>query len=75
MPVSLAWALVPEARSRLNTVYSALAAWGWTRWKWNGVCAAGAAQVILALGVRGWMHFRAWPVPVVSGDAVIAFRE
>jgi predicted MFS family arabinose efflux permease len=63
------YALVPEARSRLNTVYmvnyflggalgSALGAWGWTHWRWNGVCAAGAAQLLIALGVRGWMHFR-----------------
>jgi predicted MFS family arabinose efflux permease len=61
------YALVPEARSRLNTVYmvtyflggalgSALAAWGWAHWQWNGVCAAGAAQLLAALGVRGWMH-------------------
>jgi predicted MFS family arabinose efflux permease len=63
------YALVPEARSRLNTVYmvtyflggalgSALAAWGWAHWGWNGVCAAGAAQLLVALGVRGWMHHR-----------------
>ena len=63
------YALVPEARSRLNTVYmvtyflggalgSALGAYGWTHWRWNGVCAAGAAQLLMALGVRGWMHFR-----------------
>jgi predicted MFS family arabinose efflux permease len=61
------YALVPEARSRLNTVYmvtyflggalgSALGAYGWTHWRWNGVCAAGAAQLLMALGVRGWMH-------------------
>jgi hypothetical protein len=59
---------VPEARSRLNTVYmatyflggslgSALGAAGWTRWKWNGVCAAGALQLLAALGVRMRMHF------------------
>jgi predicted MFS family arabinose efflux permease len=61
------YALVPEARSRLNTVYmvtyflggalgSALGAYGWTHWGWNGVCAAGAAQLLAALAVRGWMH-------------------
>jgi predicted MFS family arabinose efflux permease len=54
------YALVPEARSRLNTVYmvtyflggalgSALGAWGWSRWGWSGVCAAGAAQLAAAL--------------------------
>ncbi len=64
------YALVPEARSRLNTVYmvtyflggalgSGLAGWGWAHWGWNGVCAAGAAQLLTALGMRGWMHFRA----------------
>jgi predicted MFS family arabinose efflux permease len=54
------YALIPEARSRLNTVYmvtyflggslgSALGAWSWSRWGWNGVCAAGAAQLLVAL--------------------------
>jgi predicted MFS family arabinose efflux permease len=63
------YALVPEARSRLNTVYmvtyflggalgSALGAYGWTHWRWNGVCAAGAAQLLAALAVRAWMHRR-----------------
>ena len=63
------YALVPEARSRLNTVYmvtyflggslgSALGAWGWNVWKWNGVCAAGALQLVAALGVRMWRHSR-----------------
>ncbi len=56
------YALIPEARSRLNTVYmmtyflggslgSALGAWGWSRWGWNGVCAAGTAQLLVALVV------------------------
>jgi predicted MFS family arabinose efflux permease len=54
------YALVPEARSRLNTVYmvtyflggalgSALGAYGWSRWGWNGVCAAGTVQLLVAL--------------------------
>ena len=49
--------LVPEARSRINTVYmtvyfggaavgSALATDAWVRWGWNGVC-------VLALGLIG----------------------
>jgi predicted MFS family arabinose efflux permease len=74
------YALVPEARSRLNTIYmvtffvggalgSALGAYGWTHWRWNGVCAAGAAQLFMALGVRGWMHFRNARAPVVSEEA------
>jgi predicted MFS family arabinose efflux permease len=56
------YALIPDARSRLNTVYmvtyflggalgSALGAWGWSRWGWNGVCAAGALQLLVALVV------------------------
>ncbi len=63
------YALVPEARSRLNTVYmvtyflggslgSALGAFGWSHWRWNGVCAAGALQLMLALAVRAWAHSR-----------------
>jgi predicted MFS family arabinose efflux permease len=63
------YALVPEARSRLNTVYmvtyflggslgSALGAYGWTHWRWRGVCGAGAVQLLVALGVRGWGHSR-----------------
>lgn len=61
------YALVPEARSRLNTVYmvtyfiggsigSALGALGWNRWGWNGVCAAGAVQLLAALVVRWTGH-------------------
>jgi predicted MFS family arabinose efflux permease len=72
------YALVPEARSRLNTVYmvtyflggalgSALGAWGWAQWGWNGVCAAGAAQLLVALGVR-WSSHRT--VAATAGTAV-----
>ena len=61
------YALVPEARSRLNTVYmvtyflggalgSALGAYGWSRWGWSGVCMAGTMQLLVALAVRTWMH-------------------
>jgi predicted MFS family arabinose efflux permease len=74
------YALVPEARSRLNTVYmvtfflggslgSALGAYGWTHWRWNGVCAAGAVQLLAAFAVRGWRHFRGAPEPAVSKAA------
>jgi predicted MFS family arabinose efflux permease len=73
------YALVPEARSRLNTVYmvtyflggalgSALGAYGWTHWRWNGVCAAGAVQLLMALWVRGWMHFRGARAQAVSEE-------
>jgi predicted MFS family arabinose efflux permease len=62
------YALIPEARSRLNTVYmvtyfiggaigSALGAFGWAHWGWNGVCLAGTLQLLIALAVRSWMHF------------------
>jgi predicted MFS family arabinose efflux permease len=60
------YALLPEARSRLNTVYmvsyflggsvgSYLGAWGWSVAHWNGVCAVGlllslSALATLALG-------------------------
>lgn len=51
--------LVPEARSRLNTVYmtlyfsgaaagSALATVAWVHWRWNGVCGLAVALVGLA---------------------------
>jgi predicted MFS family arabinose efflux permease len=57
------YALIPEARSRLNTVYmvayflggslgSALGAWGWAHYGWIGVCVAGGAQGVAALIVR-----------------------
>jgi predicted MFS family arabinose efflux permease len=59
------YALIPAARSRLNTVYmvsyfmggalgSALGAYGWQRWGWTGVCAAGAIQGLVALAAR-WL--------------------
>ena len=77
------YALVPEARSRLNTVYmvtyflggalgSALGAYGWTHWRWNGVCAAGAAQLLMALAVRGWMHSQGERARSVSEEASLA---
>ena len=54
------FALKPEARNRLNTLYmvtyftgGATGAWAgttaWTRWGWLGVCAVGAAMSLLAL--------------------------
>jgi predicted MFS family arabinose efflux permease len=53
------YALIPEARSRLNTVYmvtsflggavgSSLGGYAWSRWGWNGTCAVGSAMVVLA---------------------------
>jgi predicted MFS family arabinose efflux permease len=60
---------LPEARSRVNTIYmttyflggsigSALSTWAWDHWGWNGVCALGVGFLLLAAlrhltGVRG----------------------
>lgn len=56
---SKVFALLPEARSRLNTVYmtsafsggalgSLLGAQVWSHWQWTGVCALGGAFVLAA---------------------------
>jgi len=53
------YALLPEARSRLNTVYmvsvfiggaigSTLGAYAWNRWGWSGTCVAGGAMTLAA---------------------------
>lgn len=71
------YALVPEARSRLNTVYmvsyflggalgSALGAYAWTRAGWTGVCVSGATQCIVALAAR-WLRE---PVRALPGKLV-----
>jgi predicted MFS family arabinose efflux permease len=63
------YTLVPEARSRLNTVYmvtyflcgalgSALGGFGWSRWRWQGVCIAGLLQLLVALGFSVQGGFR-----------------
>jgi predicted MFS family arabinose efflux permease len=55
------YAILPEARSRLNTVYmvsyflggavgSALGAYGWNTVGWTGVCAVGLGLMLVALG-------------------------
>lgn len=57
---SLIFSLLPNARSRLNTVYgvtnfigaalgSLLAAWSWSMWQWNGVCFLGLSLSMIAL--------------------------
>jgi len=67
------YGLIPEARSRLNTVYmvtyfaggsagSALGAYGWAVAKWNGVCAAGLVLAMAALAVH-WVGGRKAGVP------------
>ena len=76
---SAAYALRPEARSRLTTAYiatyflggvvgSALSALAWGAAGWNGVCAVGAAFALAALGVRlGATRYRA---RAYSGGAI-----
>jgi predicted MFS family arabinose efflux permease len=65
------YAILPEARSRLNTVYmvsyfmggalgSALGAYGWEVARWTGVCAAGIAMMTVALVVH---YLGAEPLP------------
>ena len=60
------YAILPEARSRLNTVYmvtyflggalgSALGAYGWNRAGWTGVCVVGLGLMFIALAY----HFSA----------------
>ena len=57
------YAILPEARSRLNTVYmvsyfmggalgSALGAYGWDIARWAGVCVAGIAMLAVALAAH-----------------------
>jgi hypothetical protein len=41
-----------------GSIGSALGAFGWSRRGWSGVCAAGVAQLLVALAARAWIHFR-----------------
>lgn len=70
---------LPEARSRVNTIYmthyflggsigSALATWAWARWRWNGVCALAIGFLLLAL-LRHVTGIRT-ENPRAGGDAV-----
>jgi len=56
-------ALVPDARSRMNTMYmvarfmggaggSALCALMWSKYRWTGVCAASVGMLVVAMGVH-----------------------
>jgi predicted MFS family arabinose efflux permease len=58
------YALLPEARNRLNTVYmtasfigtslgSAIGLWVWDTGGWTGVCITGTLLIALALGIYG----------------------
>jgi predicted MFS family arabinose efflux permease len=63
------YALRPEARNRLNTVYmvtyfvggasgAALGGLAWSRWGWLGVCAVGGALSLTGLVVLGLSGLR-----------------
>jgi predicted MFS family arabinose efflux permease len=54
------FALRPDARNRVNTIYmicyfgggslgSLAAAWAWSRWQWNGVCAVAIAFIVVGI--------------------------
>jgi predicted MFS family arabinose efflux permease len=71
------YALRPEARSRLNTLYmvtyfaggaggSWLGTTAWTQAGWTGVCAAGATLCMVALLVLWWGSSRTAQAPVRS---------
>jgi predicted MFS family arabinose efflux permease len=58
------YALVPEAKSRLNTIYmvtyfiggslgSFLGMHAWSLWQWKGVCLLGALMILLSLIIWG----------------------
>jgi len=58
------YSLVPEARSRLNTVFmvtyflggslgSSLGSYAWNMWKWQGVCLTGGIMIVLGFIVWG----------------------
>src|SRR5215204_4284074 len=63
------YALLPEARNRLNTVYmtvsfvgtslgSAIGLWVWDRAGWTGICAAGGISVTLAFTIYALTYKR-----------------
>ncbi|MDB5083521.1 MAG: transporter permease [Bacilli bacterium] len=63
------YSLIPEARSRLNTVYmvtsflggslgSALGSWAWHLKEWNGVCAMGMLMIFLGFIVWGYHRIK-----------------
>jgi predicted MFS family arabinose efflux permease len=58
------YSLIPEARSRLNTVYmvsyflggslgSTLSGYAWSLWKWQGICLTGGLMILIAFLVWG----------------------
>ena len=73
---SIIFALIPEARNRLNTVYmvtyflggamgSLFATLIWKYYQWNGVCAIGAALSI----ITPIIHFANHPKPTIKTTA------
>lgn len=71
------YALLPEARSRLNTVYmvsyfvggsagSYLGAWGWSQAHWSGVCAVGLLLSLGTLAALGYGASRGASASVAS---------
>ncbi len=64
---SRVYALIPEARNRLNTIYMVsaflfgsagawLGSYAWSLWQWNGVCAVGGGMVLI--GFLVWIMHR-----------------
>jgi predicted MFS family arabinose efflux permease len=63
------YALLPEARNRLNTVYmtvsfigtslgSAIGLWIWDKAGWNGICLAGGIAILLAFSIYALTYKR-----------------
>jgi predicted MFS family arabinose efflux permease len=61
------YSLLPEARSRINTVFmvstfiggavgSAIGGYAWSKWGWNGTCAVGGGLVLIAFLI--WAGYR-----------------
>jgi predicted MFS family arabinose efflux permease len=77
---------LPQARSRVNTIYmtlyflggsigSALSTWAWARWKWNGVCALGVGFLLLA-AIRHATGSRAIPsLPSENQPEILIVEE
>lgn len=66
------YALLPEARNRMNTVYmtvsfvgtslgSGIGLWVWDIAKWGGVCLAGVGLMVICVGIYSGTYRRAQP--------------
>ncbi|WP_343702472.1 MFS transporter [Chitinophaga sp.] len=69
------YALLPEARNRMNTVYmtvsfvgtslgSGIGLWVWDIAKWGGVCLAGVGLMVICLGIYSATYRREGTMPV-----------